>query len=117
MDSKITEKFGNLSLIDVVYAQPDEDCCVLGLITVGYIDGSPETQKDLLDKLEGYLKYIQSEDFRNDYPQSKVYIDIVFEEMPDVLITDLMFKCVNWCAENGACLRLRIGDEYVHFTD
>ena len=73
MDSKITEKFGDLSLIDIIYAQPDEDCAVLVLVTVGYIDGSPETQTDLLDKLEGYLKHIQSEDFRRDYPQSKVF--------------------------------------------
>ena len=117
MNSKTTEKFGNLSLIDIIYAQPDEDCAVMVLVTVGYIDGSPETQKDLLDKLEGYLKHIQSEDFRRDYPQSKVYIDISFQEKPDVLITDLLYKCMNWCKENGAYLRLLIGDDYVHFTD
>lgn len=117
MESRITEKFGNLSLIDIIYAHPDEDCVVLVLVTVGYIDGSPETQKDLLDKLEGYLKHIQSEDFRRDYPQSRVYIDIDFQEKPDVLITDLLYKCMNWCKDNGAYLRLRIGAEYVHFTD
>ena len=39
MDSKITEKFGDLSLIDIVYAQSDEDCAVLVLVTVGYIYG------------------------------------------------------------------------------
>ena len=117
MDSKITEKFGDLSVVDIIYARPDEDCAVLVLVTVGYIDGSPETQKDLLDKLEGYLKYIQSNDFRKAYLQSKVYINIQFQEKPDVLITDLLYKCMKWCKENGAYLRLRIGDDYVHFTD
>ena len=106
-----------MSLIDIVYAQPDEDCAVLVMMAVGYIDGSPETQKDLLDKLEGYLKHIQSEDFRRDYPQTQVYIDIVFDEKPDVLITDLLFECKSWCMDNGASLRLRIGNDYVHYSD
>ena len=114
---KITEYFGDLSLIDIVYANDKEDSAVLVLVTAGHIDGSKETQTDLLDKMEGYLKHIQSEEFKKDYPQNNVYIDICFEEMPDVHITDLLFKCQNWVKENGATLRIKIGDSYVHFTD
>ena len=114
---KITEQFGDLSLIDVVYANDEKNCAVLVLVAIGHIDGSKETQTDLLDKMEGYLNHIQSEEFKKDYPQENVYIDVCFDEMPDVLITDLLFKCQKWVKENGATLRIQIGDSYVHFTD
>ncbi len=117
MANRISDLFGDLSLVDIIYAQPEEDNVVLVLVTVGHVDGSPQTQTDLLDKLEGYLKHIQSADFRKDYPQKNVYIDIQFEEMPDVLITDLLYKCIGWCEDNGATLRISIAGNYVHFTD
>ena len=37
------------------------------LVCNGFIDGSPETQKALLDKMEGYLNHTQSEEFRKEY--------------------------------------------------
>lgn len=117
MDKKITEQFGDLSLIDIMYSEPEGDCAVLVLITVGYINGTPETQTNLLDKLEGYLKHIQSNEFKQDYPQSTIYIDIKFEEMPHPLILDLLYKCQSWCNENGATQRILIGENYVHFKE
>ncbi len=114
---KETEQFGDLSLIDIMYSEPEKDCSVLVLVSVGYVDGDPETQKDLLDKMEGYLTHIQSDVFKRDYPQSKVYIDVKFEEKPNQLILDLLYKCQNWCKENGATLRILIGERYVHFVE
>ncbi|MBR5210892.1 MAG: hypothetical protein IKV67_13690, partial [Paludibacteraceae bacterium] len=114
---KLTEHFGDLSLIDIVYADDEKNCAVLVLVAAGHIDGSKETQTDLLDKMEGYLNHIQSEKFKKDYPQENVYIDVCFDDIPDVLITDLLFECQNWVKENGAILRLKIGDDYVHFTN
>lgn len=116
MTKKITEHFGDLSLIDLMYSIPSEDCCVLELVTAGYIDGEPETQKDLLDKMEGYLGHIQSDVFKKDYPQSTVYIDVTFTETPDARITDLLYHCIPWCKDNGAIMRLKIGDDYMRFT-
>ena len=116
MVKKVTTHFGDLSMVDLMYARPEEDCTVLVLVTVGYVDGTPENQTDLLDKMEGYLKHIQSEQFRNDYPQSTIYIDVTFEEKPHVLITDLLYKRTAWCKENGAILRFMIGDEYYRFS-
>lgn len=57
MGKKLTTHFGDLSLIDLMYARPEEDCAVLVLVTAGYIDGTPENQTDLLDKMEGYLRH------------------------------------------------------------
>jgi hypothetical protein len=114
---KLTEHFGDLSLIDIVYANDIEDSAVLVLVTAGHVDGSKENQTDLLDKMEGYLNHIQSEEFKKDYPQDNVYIDVRFNEMPDALITDLLFECQNWVKENGATLRIQIGDSYIHFTN
>lgn len=61
MAKKVTTHFGDLSMVDLMYARPEEDCAVLDLVTAGYVDGTPENQTDLLDKMEGYLKHIQSE--------------------------------------------------------
>ena len=117
MKKKYSEHFGDLSLIDISYVRPNDDSAILELVTVGYVDGAPETQSDLLDKLEGYLKHIQSDEFKNNYSQSNIFIVISFEEVPHKLITDLLFKCTKWCEDNGATLKIRIGDDYVHFTD
>ena len=37
------------------------------MVCNGFIDGSPETQKALLDKMEGYLNHTQSEEFQKEY--------------------------------------------------
>ena len=117
MAKKNTEEFGDLSLIDFMYSNPDEDSAFLELISVGYVDGSIETQSNLLDKMEGYLKHIQSDVFKREYPQSKVYIIVSFEVFPDKLITDLLYNCIPWCEENGVILKIRIGGDFVHFVD
>lgn len=115
MYRKNTKHFGDLSQIDVMYSRPEDDCSVLVLVAVGYVNGNPENQTDLLDKLEGYLNHINSDDFKVDYPQSTVYIDVTFQEMPHVHITDLLFKCIPLCKENGAVLRVKIGEDYYSF--
>ena len=89
---------------------------MLVLVTAGYIDGTPENQTDLLDKMEGYLRHIRSEQFRIDYPQSTIYLDVTFEEKLHALITDLLYKCTAWCKDNGAILRFQIGEDYYRFS-
>ena len=50
--------------------------------------------------------------------KSRVKIDIKSPKKNKVNIpSDLLFKCQNWVKENGATLRIKIGDSYVHFTD
>ena len=117
MAKRKTELFGDISLIDIIYSRKADNSVVLVLVTADYLDGSPETQMDLLDKLEGYLKHIQSDEFKKEYPQKNVFIEVELTELPDVLITDLLAKCQNWCVENGATLRVRVGDNYIRFVD
>ena len=116
MSGIITENFGDLSLIDIIYTRPTEESVVLVLVTSGYVDGSAETQNNLLDKMEGYLRHIQSDEFKQEYASNKVFIEVNFSEEPDVLITDLLAKCESWCEENGATLIVRINNELVSFV-
>ena len=40
MVKKITLHFGDLLLIDLMYARPEYDCAVLVLVAAGYVDGT-----------------------------------------------------------------------------
>ena len=37
MAKKVTTHFGDLSMVDLMYARPEEDCAVLVLVTAGYV--------------------------------------------------------------------------------
>lgn len=60
------DMFGDLHKIDIL-AESKTGEVVMVLVCNGFIDGSPETQKALLDKMEGYLNYTQSEEFQREY--------------------------------------------------
>lgn len=62
----IEEMFGELDKIDIL-AETKTGEVVMVLVCNGFIDGSPETQKALLDKMEGYLNHTQSEEFQKEY--------------------------------------------------
>lgn len=49
----IENMFGDLDKIDIL-AETKTGEVVMVLVCNGFIDGSPETQKALLDKMEGY---------------------------------------------------------------
>lgn len=57
----IENMFGDLDKIDIL-AETKTGEAVMVLVCNGFIDSSPETQKALLDKTEGYLNHIQSEE-------------------------------------------------------
>ena len=104
----IQEHFGDLDKIDLQY-DTDDGTTHLVLCCAGYIDGKPETQGALLDKLEGYLNHIQSDAFRAEYPNQRVVVEITFEEEPAPLMRQLLFKCQPWVTESGAELAIKIG--------
>ena len=62
----IENMFGDLDKIDIL-AETKTGEVVMVLVCNGFIDGSPETQKALLDKMEGYLNHTQSEEFQKEY--------------------------------------------------
>ncbi len=66
MSMAMEDMFGDLHKIDIL-AESKTGEVVMVLVCNGFIDGSPETQKALLDKMEGYLNYTQSEEFQREY--------------------------------------------------
>lgn len=74
--------FGDLHLIDIL-AETTTKEVLLGLVCNGFIDGKLETQTALLDKMEGYLKHTQSEEFQKKYPDWPVILRVTFTEKPD----------------------------------
>ncbi len=66
MTMAMEDMFGDLHKIDIL-AESKTGEVVMVLVCNGFIDGSPETQKALLDKMEGYLNYTQSEEFQREY--------------------------------------------------
>ena len=54
----IENMFGDLDKIDIL-AETKTGEVVMVLVCNGFIDGSPETQKALLDKMEGYLNHTE----------------------------------------------------------
>ena len=53
----IEDMFGDLHKIDILAEKPETKEVLMVLVCNGFIDGSPETQKALLDKMEGYLNH------------------------------------------------------------
>lgn len=111
----IEDMFGDLHKIDIM-AESKTGEVLMVLVCNGYIDGSPETQKVLLDKMEGYLNHIKSEAFQKEYPNRPVILRTTFSEKPDRLILDLLYKCQTWANDYGAALEIEIGGRKIHFV-
>ena len=82
----------------------------LFIISSGEIDASAETQKLLIDKVDQYLGYIQSEEFKKEFSDIKVKkIMIIFEleENPPELLLELCKKIMPWVEDNGAQFLVR----------
>ena len=73
----IKNMFGELDKIDIL-AETKTGEVVMVLVCNGFIDGSPETQKALLDKMEGYLNHTQSEEFQKEYGGWPVILRVTF---------------------------------------
>ena len=116
INEKIEEHLGDLKLIDVMYRSEEEDAAVLVLCVAGFLDGSREMQTALMDKMEGYLKHINSDVFKKDYPDPNIFLDIDFDEKPDRLIIQLLETTYDWCESWGAKQRVIIGKRYVKIT-
>ena len=63
----IEDMFGDLHKIDILAEKPETKEVLMVLVCNGFIDGSPETQTALLDKMEGYLNHTRSEEFQKEY--------------------------------------------------
>ena len=90
MTMAIEDMFGDLRKIDILAESKAEEVLMV-LVCNCFVDGSPETQKALLDKMEGYLNHTLSDEFQAEYPKWPVVLRITFTEEPDQLILDLLY--------------------------
>lgn len=104
----VEDMFGDLHTIDIM-AEAKTGEIVLCLVCNGFIDGAPETQTALMDKMEGYLNYTQSEEFQKEYHNRSVILKITFNEKPDRLILALLDRCQDWVSDYGAVMEIEIG--------
>lgn len=112
----IENMFGNLNSIDIMAETKNKEILLM-LVCNGFIDGSPETQRALLNKMEGYLGYIQSEEFKKEYPGWPVILRVTFTETPDQLILQLLYKCYAWTDDLGVSLEIEIDGKKVRLTE
>ena len=116
MKMAIEDMFGDLHKIDIL-AETKTGEVLMVLVCNGYIDGSPGTQKALLDKMEGYLNHTKSEVFQKEYPNRPVILRTSFSEKPDQLILDLLYNCQAWANDYGADLEIEIGGKKIYFVE
>ena len=79
--------------------------------------GSPETQKALLDKMEGYLNHTQSEEFQKEYGGWFVILRVTLDREPDERILALLSKCPAWAEGYGVKLEFEIGGKQVRIVE
>ena len=105
----IENMFGDLDKIDILAEKPETKEVLMVLVCNGFIDGSPETQKALLDKMEGYLNHTQSEEFQKEYGGWSVILRVTLGREPDERILALLSKCPAWAEDYGVKLEFEIG--------
>ena len=101
----IEKMFGELDKIDIL-AETKTGEVLMVLVCNGFIDGSPETQKALLDKMEGYLNHTQSEEFQKEYGDRPVILrvtlgrELLTEAVRSVERASQNDKVEKWCKES-----------------
>ena len=112
----IKKMFGDLDKIDIL-AETKTGEVVMVLVCNGFIDGSPETQKALLDKMGGYLNHTQSEEFQKEYSGWPVILRVTLGREPDEHILALLSKCPAWAEDYGVKLEIEIGGKQVRIVE
>jgi hypothetical protein len=101
----------DLNSIDVIGEPKDKSGVILCITTSGHLDSSARTQKLLLDKIENYLGYINSEEFKGKFGAlnaEEIVIRLKCLDKPDPMIMKLCSKIVPWVEENGARIEMEI---------
>ena len=96
--------------IDILGARKDGGADLV-MVSPGPLDESPEGQTLLLDKVETYLKYIQSPGFRQQFPaatRENTHVVLLVREEPSPLMRELLQKVSLWAADNRAHFIVRI---------
>ena len=100
----------NLNVIDVAGYKKDGGAD-LSIVIASPLDGEPASQTRLLDKIQGYLSHIQSEDFLADAgvpaDPSNTTINVLLHPDSSDMIRELLGRCHAWTHEHGASLVVR----------
>lgn len=112
----IEEMFGELDRIDILIETKTGEV-VMFLVCNGFIDGSPETQRALLDKMKGYLNYTLSEGFQKKYADWPVILRVTLDQKPDERILALLSKCPAWAEDYGVELEIEIEGKLVRIVE
>ena len=73
------------------------------------IDDSPAEQKVLLDKIENYMGYVDSKDFKVDFPnvsKDAVEIRLLMPNSPSEEFVQWLGSIKSWVEENGLKFRV-----------
>lgn len=96
----------DINSIDIVGERTDGGID-LYIVIVEKIEESEKLQTQLLDKIENYLAYINSLQFRKDYPSvsvDKVYIKLKFTKKPSEILLKWLDEIEIWVNSNGVNL-------------
>ena len=97
----------NLDTVDIAARRKDGGVDLL-IVASGPLDPSAETQKLLLDKIQGYLEQIHTPEFQSEFgkPQAdKVRIVISCEHEVHPVIRMLVDKCKTWVEQQNVRIR------------
>lgn len=100
----------DLDCVDLVGVRRDGGVD-LGIVVSQPLDGSEQSQRVLLAKIENYLGYRNSENFRNEFGEllaDQVCIVVMFSYPPDPIIIGLIGRAEPWVAENNARIRFEV---------
>ena len=101
----------NINNLDILALRKDEKAVDLYIITSGHLYFSSTTQELILDKIENYLGYINSEEFEKEFGKlspENIIIKLKCIDEPDPLIKELFRKIVPWVEENNARIEMII---------
>lgn len=103
----------NPQYIDILGARKDGGADLV-MVSPGPLDESPEGQTLLLDKVETYLKYIHTPDFRRQCPAANpknTHVVLLTKEEPSPFMQQLLQQVSVWVADNDASFFVRIERE------
>jgi hypothetical protein len=83
----------------------------LAIVVSQHLDASENSQHVLLAKMENYLGFRNSDEFREEFGEleaDQVCIVVCFAHTPDPAIIELLGRCDGWVAENNARIRYEI---------
>ncbi|MPM97459.1 hypothetical protein SDC9_144632 [bioreactor metagenome] len=105
----------NVNALDILGVRKDEKGVDLVVVTSKHLDSSTITQELLLDKIQNYLGYINSEEFENEFGSfnpEDILIKLSCIDEPDPLIKELFKKIIPWVEENNARIEMVVKNIY-----